>query len=180
MGRHRSILARIFFSKIRRNVSSRATDRSRRIKQLAIFVSRLTVLTGAAFNQRRQAFKINEYARVCWTRVRSVAINYVSETKNYLEKYFTLSALRTLIKYIVRPIVPFPCALIMGHAKTKQQYADKVSLERLPNDRFSTAREERKEAISVKSFQPSTNPHESPSIEESAIDRWDDAVSPKR
>lgn len=181
MGRRRSILARIFFSKIRRNVSSRAIDRSRRIKQLAIFVSRLTVLTGAAFNQRRQAFKINEYARVCWTRVRSVAINYVSETKNYLEKY-TLSALRTLIKYIVRPIVPFPCALIMGHAKTKQQYADKVSLERLPNDRFSTAREERKEAISVKSFQPSTNPHESPlaSIEESAIDRWDDAVSPKR
>lgn len=59
--------------------------------------------------------------------MRSVAINYVSETKNYLEKYFTLSALRTLIKYIVRPIVPFPCALIMGHAKTKQQYADKVS-----------------------------------------------------
>lgn len=140
-------MARIFFSKIRRNVSSRAIDRSRRIKQLAIFVSRLTVLTGAAFNQRRQAFKINEYARVCWTRVRSVAINYVSETKNYLEKYFTLSALRTLIKYIVRPIVPFPCALIMGHAKTKQQYADKVSLERLPNDRFSTAREERKEAL---------------------------------
>lgn len=180
MGRHRSILARIFFSKIRRNVSSRAIDRSRRIKQLAIFVSGLTVLTGAAFNQRRQAFKINEYARVCWTRVRSVAINYVSETKNYLEKYFTLSALRTLIKYIVRPIVPFLCALIMGHAKTKQQYADKVSLECLPNDRFSTAREERKEAISVKSFQPSTNPHESPSIEESAIDRWDGAVSPKR
>lgn len=34
------------------------------MKQLAIFVSRLTVLTGAAFNQRRQAFKINEYARV--------------------------------------------------------------------------------------------------------------------
>lgn len=65
--------------------------------------------------------------------MRSVAINYVSETKNYLEKYFTLSALRTLIKYIVRPIVPFPCALIMGHAKTKQQYADKVSLECLPN-----------------------------------------------
>lgn len=140
-------MARIFFSKIRRNVSSRAIDRSRRIKQLAIFVSRLTVLTCAAFNQRRQAFKINEYARVCWTRVRSVAINYVSETKNYLEKYFTLSALRTLIKYIVRPIVPFPCALIMGHAKTKQQYADKVSLERLPNDRFFTAREERKEAL---------------------------------
>lgn len=107
-------MARIFFSKIRRNVSSRAIDRSRRIKQLAIFVSRLTVLTCAAFNQRRQAFKINEYARVCRTRVRSVAINYVSETKNYLEKYFTLSALRTLIKYIVRPIVPFPCSIDHG------------------------------------------------------------------